>query len=90
MAAAISPPPVGGDPALLAVLASYYQAILELQQPTRPSPLWTHPTAATLEATAPAAYYPRCACIVEDINSIAVSTPVAGSYAWRRADGSAL
>ena len=84
--------PVGpGLPApLLAVLKSHEDALRELQQPTQPSPLWSHATAATLEATAPAANYPECACLVLDINSIAVSTKVAGSYSWRRGDGTAL
>jgi hypothetical protein len=73
-----------------AVLLSHANAIAELQIPTQPRPLWSHPTGATLEATAPADSYRDCYCLVEDINSIAVSTLVAGVYAWRRADGSGL
>lgn len=65
-------------------------AIGQLQQPGAPGPLWAHPTAATLQATAPAASHPLCAAIVEDINAIAVSTKVAGTWTWRRADGTAL
>jgi hypothetical protein len=91
MAVPIAPPPAtGSDPDLLTVLYGYYQAILELQQPQAPTPLWSHATASTLEATAAAADYPEHVCLVLDINSIAVSTKVAGSYAWRRADGTAL
>lgn len=84
--------PVGPDvPASLqAILQSFHDAILDLQQPGSPSAIWAHPTAATLEATAPAADYPGGFCMVLDINSIAVSTKVAGSYAWRRADGGAM
>lgn len=86
------PLPVGpGVPReLQSLLNSFRACIVELQQPTQPHPLWSHPTAATLQATAPAASYPTGCCIVEDINSIAVSTLVGGSYVWRRADGSAL
>lgn len=91
MAVSISPPPVTGLAADLgAVLMGYYQALTELQQPSQPSPLWSHPEAATLEDTAPADSYRDCACIVEDINSVAVSTLVGGVYVWTRADGSAL
>jgi hypothetical protein len=84
--------PVGpGVPqAVAAILKSHEDAIRELQNPTQPRPLWVHPTAATLEATAPAANFPGQHAIADDINSVVVSTPVAGSYAWRRADGSAL
>jgi hypothetical protein len=72
------------------LLKSMYDAITELQQPTGPSALWVHSTAATLEATAPAADNPGAHCMVDDINSIAVSTKIAGVYTWRRADGTAL
>lgn len=75
---------------LSGVLKSLSDAIQELQQPTAPRPLWTHATAATLEATAPAAEYPDTYCLVDDINCVACSTKIAGTYTWRRADGSAL
>lgn len=84
--------PVGGDVphALAMILKSHEDAIRELQNPTQPTDLWVHPTAATLEATAPAADFPGKHCLVDDINSVAVSTQVAGVYTWRRADGTAL
>lgn len=88
--ATILPPPFGLAPDLATVLQTYYDAIRELQQPGAPSVLWSHPTASTLEDTAPAADYPNTHCLVDDINSVACSTQVAGTWTWLRADGSAL
>lgn len=84
--------PVGGDvpPSVAMILKSHEDAIRELQEPTQPTSAWVHPTASTLEATAPAADFPGKFCMVTDINSLAVSTLVTGVYAWRRADGTAL
>lgn len=86
----ILPPGPDVPPQLAELLQSWFSALQELQQPTQPVPLWTHPEAATLEATAPAADYPGLVCRVEDIASIVHSADVAGTWTWLRADGSAL
>lgn len=90
MGGQLVPPGPGAPPTILACLKSLYDAVRDLQNPGQPQPLWAHPTAATLEATAPAASFPNCACVVTDISSIAASTLVAGTWTWLRADGSAL
>lgn len=84
--------PVGPDvpEALRPLLEALSDAVAALQQPGAPGVLWSHPTGATLEATVPAADYPDTHCLVDDINSIACSTKIAGVYTWRRADGTAL
>lgn len=90
MAVSLVPVGPGVPPALVSLLKSHEDAILELQYPTQPRPLWSHPTAATLEATAPAADWPGTYALVADINSVVASTQVAGTWTWLRADGSAL
>lgn len=90
MAVDLVPPGPDAPPALYALLSNWFVALQELQEPTQPQQLWTHPEAATLEDTAPAASYPQAACRVEDIASIVHSVNVAGTWTWLRADGTAL
>lgn len=90
MAVQLIPP--GGNLPLdaLACLQSLYDAIQELQNPGAPVQLPEIDTSANLLLQAPAASYPNCAIMVTDKNCIAVSTNVAGTWTWLRADGSAL
>lgn len=71
---------------LLAVLGEIYADLAELQVPTKPVQM-----PPVLFADLPVADDWRgCVAFVTDKDSIAVSTDVAGTYAWLRADGSAL
>lgn len=80
------PVPPNAPPELLPLLQDFRSAILELQSPTKPVSL-----AAVLNAALPPADAWRgCAVFVSDKDCIAISTDVAGTYTWLRADGSAL
>jgi trimethylamine:corrinoid methyltransferase-like protein len=72
------------------VLQGYYEALTQLQNPGAPVQFGVIDTAANLLAQAPAANYPNAAIVVTDKNCIAVSTNVAGTWTWLRADGTAL
>jgi hypothetical protein len=80
----------GVPPALAAVLQSFSDAILALQSPAAPANLPVIDTASNLLLKAPAAKFPNCAIVVTDKNTVAISTSVAGTWTWLRADGSAL
>lgn len=88
MAAFIQPPPVtGSDPDLLRVLQGYFEALQQLQNPQAPTQL----AEVALEADLPpAADWPNSAIVVTEHNCIAVSTDVAGTWTWLRADGGAF
>lgn len=86
MAVQLIPP--GAD--VMGCLQSFYDAIQELQYPGAPVQLPEIDTAANLLLRAPAADYPNCAIVVTDANCIALSTNVAGTWTWLRADGTAL
>lgn len=73
-----------------AVLQGYYEAISQLQNPESPVQLPVIDTAANLLLRAPAADYPNAAITVTDRNCIALSTNVAGTWTWLRADGTSL
>jgi len=81
--------PVGPDVpgSVAAILKSHEDAIRELGQPTMPRVL---ANVALKTDLPPAADWPETAIICDEINSIVVSTLVTGSYAWKRADGSAV
>ena len=85
MAVPLVPP--GADSNDKAVLKSLYDAVRELQQPRAPIRLPSLALKADLPA---AADFKECAVICDEINSVCVSTEVAGNYAWRRADGGAI
>lgn len=72
--------------ALSPLLNEMRDAILELQTPTQPSKLATVDQADL----PPADDFKECAVHVGDANCIAISTDVAGTWTWRRADGSAI
>lgn len=90
MAVSIRPPGPGVPEALRSVLQDYFEAISQLQNPGAPVQLPVIATEADLLSQAPAASYPNTAIVVTDLNCIAVSTNVAGTWTWLRADGSAL
>lgn len=67
---------------LRAVLASFYDALLELQAPDAPRPVF-----ATAQAgLPPAAAYPNCVALVRDLNILAHSDGVH----WIRQDTGAV
>lgn len=80
------PVPIGLEPGLQAFLAEIRTAVVKLQEPGKP----TREFATVFGQLPPAADYPNCRVLVTDKNALAVSTLVAGSWTWLRADGSAL
>ena len=81
----IGPGSLSGD-GLPALLSEMREAILALQTPQGPVQL-----ASILNADLPDADLWRgCAVHVSDKDCIAISTDVAGTYTWLRADGSAI
>jgi hypothetical protein len=80
----------GVPPEMAAVLKSHEDALRELQNPGSPVQLPEIATEADLLSQAPAADHPNRAIVVTDLNCIAVSTDVAGTWTWLRSDGSAL
>lgn len=71
---------------LLQLLRELAAEIAELQSPTKPQTM-----AYVLNADLPPADDWRgCMIFVTDQDCIAISTDVAGTYTWRRADGSAI
>lgn len=72
--------------ALSPLLNEMRDAVIELQNPTRPTAL-----ASVVNADLPPADSWRGCCVfVSDKDCIAISTDVAGTYTWLRADGSAI
>lgn len=71
---------------LLATLQDIYTAIAEIQVPTKPVQLPPVLTADLPDAD----LWRGCAVFVTDKDCIAISTDVAGTYAWLRADGSVI
>ena len=81
----LGPGSVIGDE-LLTSLQEIAAAITELEAPTRPVQM-----PPVLFADLPtAANWPGCYVFVTDKDCIAISTDVAGTYTWLRADGSAI
>lgn len=80
------PLPQNLEPHLKAALDDMRSAILQLQQPGQPQGLF----ATTNANLPPGASYKNCRCILTDKNCIAISTEVAGTWEWLRADGSAI
>ena len=76
--------PIGpGVPeALRAVLKSFSDAVLDLQAPAEPKPVWTVAQAGL----PPAAAYPNCVALVRDLNILAHSDGVH----WIRQDTGAV
>lgn len=89
MAVSLIPIGPGVPQPVAAVLKSLYDAVAELQQPQAPIPL-PHVALKTDLTRFAASDFKECGIICDEINSVAVSTPTAGVYAWTRADGSAL
>jgi hypothetical protein len=71
---------------LAPTLQDMQDAIREQAVPTKPVQLAT----VLFVDLPPADSWQACIIHVSDKNSIAISTPVAGTYTWLRADGSAL
>ena len=71
---------------LSAILKDLRNVAAEVQTPTQPVAL----ASILFASLPPAADWPACMIHVSDKNCIAISTPVAGTYTWLRADGSAL
>lgn len=90
MAVSLIPVGPGVDQRISGILQAFYDAITELQNPGSPVQLPEIDTATNLLLKAPAVDWPNAAIIVTDKNAIAVSTNVAGTWTWLRADGSAL
>jgi hypothetical protein len=90
VAVSIRPPGPDIPAALRSVLQDYYEALSQLQNPGAPVQLPVIATEADLLAQAPAASYPNTAIVVTEHNCIAISTNVAGTWTWLRADGTAL
>lgn len=90
MAVTILPPGPDVPTELQELMQSWYAALQELQNPGAPVQLPEIDTAANLLLKAPADRYPNCAIVVTDKTCIAVSTDVAGTWTWLRADGNAL
>lgn len=81
----LGPGSVIGDE-LLTTLQEIAAAITELEAPTKPVQM-----PYVLNANLPSAGdWPGCYVFVTDKDCIAISTDVAGTYTWLRADGSAL
>lgn len=80
------PVPVGIDAKVAAFLIEMRAAVLSLQSPGQP----VQSFAVAQAQLPPAASYPNCQVLVTDKNALAVSTLVAGTWTWLRADGSAL
>lgn len=78
------------DPLVAAILKSHEDAIRAIQQPGSPVVLPHIDTKANLAAKAPPANWKECAIICDEINSVVISTAVAGTYTWLRANGGAL
>ena len=68
------------------MMRSVVDAIIALQQPGAPVRL----ASVTFAKLPPAANWPYGHIIVSDKQSIAVSTPSGATWAWTRANGSAL
>lgn len=81
--------PIGPDipPWLAPTLREMQDEIRELRNPTQPTQLFKVATEADLP---PAADYADCGALVEGDNTGVISTNVAGTWTWRRADGSAI
>lgn len=69
------------------ILMSMQDAISALQTPGAPQRMAQFKLKTNLP---PAASYKECVAICDEINSVVVSTSVAGTYTWLRANGSAL
>lgn len=81
----LGPGSVVGDE-LLTTLQEIAASITELEAPTKPVQM-----PYVLNADLPtAANWPGCYVFVTDKDCIAISTDVAGTYTWLRADGSAI
>lgn len=89
MAVRLIPPGPGVPAGLQALLTSFYDAITDLQNPTAPVPFPSIDTKANLLLVDPSVYA-KCGIVCDDINALCVSTLVAGTWIWLRADGSAL
>lgn len=71
------------------ILQSFYDALVELRNPSAPSQLVHIDTKADLLKLPPENYKGTFA-ICDEINSIVHSALSSGSWVWLRADGSAL
>lgn len=82
----VGPVPVAAAGELAEFLTQMRQAVMDLQEPKEPVPLWS-----CLQAELPdAAAYPNCGVLVSDVPALAISRLSGTTWAWVRADGSAL
>lgn len=80
----LGPVPEAGE--LNEFLMLLRQAVVDLQNPQEPVPL-----PSLLQADLPpAADYPNCGVLVSDLPALAISRLSGTTWAWVRADGSAL
>jgi len=82
-------PPGPGAPSA-DFIRSMYEAVRSLLNPGGPVQLAHVATVAELTGKYPADDYRGGVLICDEINSLVHATSVAGTYAWLRADGSAL
>lgn len=76
----------GVPPTVAPVLKSHEDAIRQIQQPGSP----TQFALLAFSELPPAADWPNSAILVTDKGCLAISVAQGASYAWLRADGSAL
>lgn len=82
----VGPVPFGAPPEIAEFLTQLRQAVMDLQEPQEPVPVWE---CAQAELPA-AADYPNRTVLVSDIPTLAISRLSGSTWAWVRADGSAL
>ena len=80
----LGPVPEAGE--LNEFLMLLRQAVVDLQNPQEPVQVWS-----VAQADLPAAAdYPNCVVLVSDVPALAISRLSGTTWAWVRADGSAL
>ena len=82
----VGPVPLGSPPEIAEFLTQLRDAVMGLQEPQQPVPVWS-----CAQADLPsAADYPNRTVLVSDIPTLAISRLSGSTWAWVRADGSAL
>lgn len=80
------PVPVGLDPILTAFLKELRGAVADLQRPGQPQLAYAIASTSLPQAES----WKTCVVELTDKNCLALSTNVAGTWTWLRADGSAI
>lgn len=78
----LTPVGPGAPESVRAILKSFYEALMELQAPSRPQPVF----AAVEAGLPPAADHPQCVALVSDLNILAHSDGIH----WIRQDTGAV